>query len=120
MARKLVLMVTHGPEHPEAATIPFVLAVAAQSAGVEVVMGFQIEGVTLLQRGVADNVTAPNFVPLKDLVEIYRSNGGVFYACGPCVASRGIKPEDFIPGAQVVNAATFIEQFVTATNVLVY
>ena len=120
MARKLVFMVTHGPEHAEAATIPFVLAVAAQSASVEVVMGFQIEGVRLLEKGVAENVTAPNFVPLKQLMDIYHSNGGTFYACGPCVASRGIKPEEFIAGAQVVNAPTFVEQFVTADNVLVY
>ncbi len=120
MTRKLVLMVTHGPEHAEAATIPFVLAVAAQSAGVEVVMGFQIDGVRLLQRGVAEKVAAPNFVPLKELMDIYRAGGGVFYACGPCVATRGIKTGDFIDGAQVVNAATFVEQFVTATNVLVY
>jgi predicted peroxiredoxin len=120
LANKLVLMVTHGPEHPEAATIPFAMAVAAQSAGVEVVMGFQIEGVELLKKGTADSVSAPGFVPLKDLMEIYRSNGGVFYACGPCINSRGIQPADFIEGATVVNAPVFIEQFVTATNVLVY
>ena len=120
MTRKLVFMVTHGPEHPEAATIPFALAVAAQAAGVEVVMGFQIKGVRLLKKGAADKVAAPGFVTLKELIDIYRGNGGVFYACGPCLASRGIKPEDMIDGAQVVNAATFIEQFVTASNVLVY
>ena len=119
-ARKLVFMVTHGPEHPEAAAIPFAMAVAAQAGGIEVVMGFQIEGVQLLRKGVAEQAAAPGFVPLKDLMDIYHSNGGVFYACGPCVATRGIQPEDFIDGAQVVNAPTFVEQFVTATNVLVY
>lgn len=120
MAHKLVLMVTHGPKDPERATIPFTIAVAAQAAGVEVVMGFQVDGVELLKKGVADKVAAPSFTPLKDLLEIYHGNGGRFYACGPCVASRKIAPEDFIAGAQVVNAPTFIEQFVTATNVLVY
>ena len=120
MANKLVLMVTHGPEHPEAATIPFAMAVAAQSAGIEVVMGFQIEGVELLKQGTSDTVLAPGFVPLKDLMEIYRSTGGVFYACGPCITSRSIQAVDFIEGATVVNAPVFIEQFVTATNVLVY
>jgi predicted peroxiredoxin len=113
-------MVTHGPEHPELATIPFATAVAAQAGGVDVVMGFQVEGVRLLERGVAEGVAAKGFVPLKELMDIYRSNGGVFYACGPCVAAREIKTEDFIDGAQVVNAPVFIEQFVTANNVLVY
>jgi predicted peroxiredoxin len=36
------------------------------------------------------------------------------------VATRNIAAENFIEGAQVVNAATFIEQFITADNVLVY
>lgn len=119
-ARKLVFMVTHGPEHPETATIPFAMAVAAQAGGVEVVMGFQVEGVRLLQRGVAEGVAAPGFVPLKQLMDIYHSNGGVYYACGPCTATRGITAEEFVDGAQVVNAPVFIEQFLTAQNVLVY
>jgi predicted peroxiredoxin len=114
------MMVTHGPEHPEAATIPFAMAVAAQTAGIEVVMGFQIDGVKLLKRGVAEEVNAPGFVALKELMNIYHGNGGVFYACGPCIASRGITQADFIDGAQVVNAPVFVEQFVTADNVLVY
>jgi predicted peroxiredoxin len=120
MTNKLVFLVTHGPGDPERATIPFVMAVAAQSAGIEVVMGFQVEGVLLLKKGGADKVAAPNFVPLKDLLDIYTSNGGKFLACGPCSASRGIEPSDLIEGATVVNAPTFVEQFVTATNALVY
>jgi predicted peroxiredoxin len=120
MSRKLVFMVTHGPENPERATIPFVLAVAAQAAGIEVVMGFQVEGVLLIKKGCAEEVAAPKFVPLKDLLDIYTSNKGKLYACGPCVASRGIEPADLVEGASVVNAPTFVEQFVTATNVLVY
>jgi len=43
MSRKLVFMVTHGPEDPERATIPFAMAVGAQAAGIEVVMGFRLK-----------------------------------------------------------------------------
>ena len=118
--KKLVFIVTHGPEEPERAIIPFAMAVAAQTSGIEVVMGFQVEGVLLLKKGCAETVTEPGFVPLKDLLDIYTSNGGKLFACGPCSASRGIETADFIEGASVVNAPTFIEQFVTATNVLVY
>jgi len=120
MSGKLVFMVTHGPEEPERATIPFATAVAAQAAGVEVLMGFQVEGVLLLQKDAAEGVAAPGFVPLQELMDIYRANGGRFYACGPCVASRRIDPETFVDGAAIVNAPTFVEQFVTATSVLVY
>ena len=36
MAEKLVIMVTHGPDEPELATIPFVMAGAAVASDVEV------------------------------------------------------------------------------------
>ena len=54
---KLVIMVTHGPEEPELATIPFVMAGAAVASDVDVVMGFQGDGCRLVQKGVAETVT---------------------------------------------------------------
>lgn len=120
MSRKLVFMVTHGPEAPERATIPFALAVAAQAANVDVVMGFQVEGTLLLQKGCAEQVASPKFVPLKQLMDIYSSNGGKYLVCGPCLASRDMDIADLVDGASIVNAPTFVEQFITATNVLVY
>ncbi|NMC79602.1 MAG: sulfur reduction protein DsrE, partial [Chloroflexi bacterium] len=38
MAEKLAIVCTHGPEDPERATIPFVLATAAQASDVDVIM----------------------------------------------------------------------------------
>jgi len=74
--RKLVIMVTHGPDHPEMATIPFVMAGAAASADVAVVMGFQGEGVLLVKKGVAESVTVPEFKPLGELLATIREFGG--------------------------------------------
>ncbi len=121
MGEKLVLICTHGPEDPERATIPFVLATAAQASDVEVVLGFQVNGVMLAKKGCAEHVFAAGFPPLKDLVDAYIEAGGKMLVCGPCVNSRKLNPElDFIPGAKVVNAATFVKEFTEATNALVY
>ena len=121
MAEKIVLVCTHGPEDPERATIPFVLATAAQASDVEVVMGFQVNGVMLVKKGCAEHVFAAGFPPLKELLDLYLEAGGSLYVCGPCVNSRKLNPdEDFIEGAKVVNAATFVKEFTEATNVLVY
>jgi predicted peroxiredoxin len=118
---KLIFMCTHGPEDPERATIPFVTATAAQASDVEVLMGFQSTGVLLVQKGVAEHILAPGFPPLKDLMDAYVEAGGRFYVCGPCVNSRKLDPKvDFIEGAAVINAATFVKEFTEATNVLVY
>ena len=88
--RKLVIMVTHGPDDPELATIPFVMGGAAASADVAVVMGFQGEGVRLVQKGVAETVAAPEFKPLGELLKTIREFGGTFLVCAPCIKSRGI------------------------------
>jgi uncharacterized protein len=121
MAEKMVIMVTHGPEEPERATIPFVMATAAQASDVEVFMGFQADGVMLVKKGVAEEVCAPAFPPLKTLMDAYLEAGGFMYVCGPCVKARTINPEtDFVEGARVVNAATFVKECTEAVSTLVY
>jgi predicted peroxiredoxin len=118
--KKLVLMVTHGPENSELATIPFVMAVTALASDVDVLMGFQGNGVMLTIKGMADHVAASGFPPLKDLLKTYIESSGKMYVCGPCVGSRMIAQQDLIQGATIVGAATFVAECVTATNVLVY
>jgi uncharacterized protein len=118
---KLVIMVTHGPDEPELATIPFVMAAAALASDVEVVVGFQAEGVQLVHRGGADAVQAPEFPPLAKLMNDVKELGGSLLVCGPCVKSRGIDgPDNLIEGAQVVAAGRFIAEVTSATNSLVY
>jgi predicted peroxiredoxin len=70
---KLVFMVLHGPDHPEHATIPFVMAGAALASDVAVVMGFQADGVELVKRGVADGVAAEDLVEGAEIVAAGRS-----------------------------------------------
>lgn len=118
--KKLVLMVTHGPENSELSTIPFVMAVTAQASDVDVLMGFQGNGVMLAIKGMADHVAASGFPPLKDLLKTYIEAGGKMYVCGPCVGSRMIAQKDMVEGATIVGAATFVSECVAATNVLVY
>jgi predicted peroxiredoxin len=118
---KIILMCTHGPEDSERATIPFVIATAAQASDIPVLVGFQVNGVMLARKGCAEHVFAAGFPPLKELMDIYLENGGELFVCGPCVQSRKINPEEeFISGAKIVNAATFAKEISEAVNVLVY
>lgn len=116
---KLVIVATHGPDDPERATIPFVMAVAALASDVEVVMGFQADGVRLVHQGEAETVQAPEFPPLTKLLADFRELGGKLLVCGPCVKSRGIS-ESLVPGAEIVAAARFVAEVTSATNSLVY
>jgi predicted peroxiredoxin len=121
MSKKMFILCTHGPEDPERAIIPFVMATAAQASDVEVVMGFQAEGVKLADKGNLDKISAPNFPPFADLVEAYLEGDGEMLVCGPCIKTYEINPEtDFHAGAVVVGAATFVERSVNADSSLVY
>lgn len=116
---KLVIMATHGPDDPERATIPFVMACAALASDVAVVMGFQADGVRLVHQGEAEAVQAPDFPPLAKLLTDFRELGGVLLVCAPCVKSRDIGGA-LVPGAEIVAAARFVAEVTSATNVLVY
>jgi uncharacterized protein involved in oxidation of intracellular sulfur len=117
---KLVFMVLHGPEHPELATIPFVMGCAALASDVEVVLGFQADGVELVRTGGLDGVEAAGFPPLAKLMSDFRELGGILLVCGPCINSRGITAADLIEGAEVVAAGRFVAEITSATNSLVY
>ena len=117
---KLVFMVLHGPDHPEHATIPFVMGCAALASDVEVVLGFQADGVELVHAGVADGILAAGFPPLAKLLADFRELGGTMLVCGPCINSRGITAADLIDGAEVVAAGRFVAEITSATNSLVY
>jgi predicted peroxiredoxin len=117
---KLVFMVTHGVDHPEHATIPFVMAGAALASDVAVVIGFQADAVELAKRGVAETIEAPGFPPLGKLFAEVRELGASLLVCYPCIKSRGIDPADLVEGAEVVAAGRFIAEITSATNALTY
>jgi len=117
---KLVFMVTHGPDTPELATIPFVMAGAAVASDVDVVMGFQGDGVLLVKQGVAETLEAPEFTPLRDLLKTILEFGGKLLVCSPCLKSRGLTQADLVDGAEIVAAGRFVAEVTSATNSLVY
>ena len=119
-AKKLFIMVTNGPENPEMATIPFVMATAAQAGDIEVVMGFQGNGSMLTVKCMSDHVYANGFPKLSELIDTYIEAGGKMYVCGPCVGSRQINEEELIEGATIVGAATFVSESLSATQSLIY
>lgn len=118
--KKLFIMVTTGPENPELATIPFVMATAAQAGDIEVVMGFQGNGSMLTVKCMSDHVSANGFPKLSELIEVYLEAGGEMLVCGPCSGSRQIKEEELIEGATIVGAATFVSESLSSTQSLIY
>ena len=118
--KKLFIMVTNGPENPEMATIPFVMATAAQASDVDVVMGFQGNGSMLMIKCMSEHVFAQGFPPLTELINAYVEAGGIMYVCGPCIGARQVNEDEMIKGATIVGAAAFISESLNASQSLIY
>jgi predicted peroxiredoxin len=117
---RIVILVTRGPDEPELASIAFAMAGGAVASDVEVVMGFQGPAVLLMKKGVAETIAEPEFVPVAQLIETLRGFDAKFLLCTPCAKARGLAPDDFVDGAELVAAGRFIAEVTSATNALVY
>lgn len=105
----LVINSTNGKEHPEKATLPFVLANNAAIAGQEVVVLLTIEAVWLATRGGADGVRHEGLPPAAEIIGEVLGNGGQVWACQSCAKPRGIGEGDLIEGARIGTSIEVVE-----------
>lgn len=117
---KIVYISTYGPDTPEKATLPFILANAALAMEVEAFIALQGPAVFLARKGVVQHVKAAGLPPLKDLMKSFIENGGKLGVCTPCIREREIGEFDLIEGAFVVAAARITEEILSAKATLVY
>jgi len=117
---KIVIISTIGNEHPEKATIPYVMATAAMASDVETVMILQSNAVVLAKQGEAEKVVASGFMPVKQLIETFIEMGGKLLLCSPCLKERNISKEELIVGSEIIAAGTVISEVMSATSVLTY
>jgi predicted peroxiredoxin len=97
---KIVYITTCAGENPEKASLPFVLANAAQAMEVEAVVVLQATGVYLAKKGYLDNVFAAGLPPLKELVQNFLDGGGRLLVCVPCIRERKIDESELVEGAE--------------------
>ena len=117
---KVVIISTIGKENPEKASLPFVVATAAQATDVEVFIILQSSAVVLAKKDEAEKVNAPEFMPLKDMMDSYIEQGGKLGICSPCIKSRNITKEDLIEGSVVIAAGTVVSEVLSAKSVITY
>ncbi|NLU38137.1 MAG: sulfur reduction protein DsrE [Bacteroidales bacterium] len=117
---KIVIITITGGENPEKATIPFVMATAAQATDVVVSVILQSNSVVLAKKGEAEKVVAPEFMPVKQLIDAYIEMGGKLLLCSPCLKERNITRDYLIDGCEIIAAGTVISEVLSAKAVLTY
>src|SRR5207302_10799209 len=112
MNEKLIFTCTWGRDEPERATLPFVAANIAATAGQEAVVLCTIEAVRLGCNGGSKGVEATGLPKLHDLMTESIANKGKVWLCGACAKPRDITPEQLADGVSIVGAAKIVEESV--------
>jgi uncharacterized protein involved in oxidation of intracellular sulfur len=118
--KKLVVFATHGPDDPERATFPFVMANAALVMDTEAIIVLQGAGVLLATKGSYDHVYAAGLPPLKQLMASFIEQGGKLLVCTPCINERKIDESMLVETAEPIAAARAVQEAFEATAVLNY
>jgi uncharacterized protein len=120
MSDKLIFNCTHGKEDPERATLPFVAANIAATAGQEAVVLCTVEAVWLGTVGGTDGIAQPGLPVLNDLYKEFVENGGRIWLCGACTKPRGITEDAVAKGAGIVGAAKVVEEVVAGAKTIAF
>jgi uncharacterized protein involved in oxidation of intracellular sulfur len=119
-SEKVTIIATHGPEDPQRATFPFMMANAALVMECEAVVVLQGTSVLLAQKGVYEHVFAAGLPPLAELMESFLKDGGRLLVCSPCVQERKIGQELLIEGAELIAGARVIKEVTESKATLNY
>ncbi len=120
MSERLIFNCTHGPEDPERATLPFVAANIAATAGQDAVVLCTVDAVWLGTKGGADPVHHEGLPALAGLMQEFLANGGTLWLCSACTKPRGITEDQIIDGSAIVGAAKVIEEIVAGARTVAF
>ena len=100
---KILVHITHGPEHPTRAALGFLVAKAAIEEGHTVTLFLAGDAVQLMRDGALDNVAGLGTGKLKESYDTIVAKGVKIYMSGMSAKSRGLgedeirgKPAEFV------------------------
>lgn len=118
---KMIFGCSHGRDDVERATLPFIAANVAATAGQDAYVLLTVEGAWLATKGYTDDMHYfEGMPPLRPLMEEFLDNGGVIWACGACTKPRAITEDHLVPGAQIVGAAKVVEEIAGGTQTITF
>ncbi len=117
---KLLIQVTHGPEHQTRAALGFLVARAALDAGHDVGVFLAGDAVQLLREPVLDNLVGLGTGSLRESYDALRAGGARFYVSGMSSKARGVDPDVRDGQVEMAQPAKLVELAVWADSTLTY
>lgn len=116
MSDLMIFNCTHGKDDAERATLPFIAANIAATAGQRVAVVCTVDAAWLGTAGYSDDIHHEGLPPLKKVFDELVENGGEVWLCQACTKPRGITEEDCVEGASIVGAARVVEEVVNGAK----
>lgn len=91
---KILIHLTHGPEHPTRAALGFLVAKAAIEEGHSVTMFLAGDAVQLMRDAALDNVKGLGTGDLRQSYEAVIQGGTKIYLSGMSAKARGLSPQE--------------------------
>jgi hypothetical protein len=117
-----LVFVTSGPATPQRCATPFYMANVVAAMDNDAEMIFQIDGVLLMKRGVAEGLTAKEGgKSILDFIREAKDAGVKMKVCSAALQLHDMTEADLIPECDgVVGAAYMIDRALECTRVLSY
>src|SRR3990170_4920172 len=91
---KILVHITHGPEHPTRAALGFLVAKSAIDEGHSVSLFLAGDAVQLIRDAALDNLIGLGTGKLRELYDAIVAGGGRFYLSGMSSKARGVAEAD--------------------------
>ncbi len=119
---RVVIFVTSGPDTPQRCATPFYMATVAAAMDHEAELIFQIDGILLLKKGVAEGIVAKEGgKTISDFISDAKDADVEMRVCSAALQLHDMTPDDLIEECDgVVGAAYMTEKGLEADMVLCY
>jgi uncharacterized protein len=118
---KILINVTHGPEHPTRAALGFLVGKAAVDEGHEVTLFLAGDAVQLVREPVLESLAGLGTGSLRESFDAIVAGGGRFYLSGMSSQARGVAEEDLAgKPAELAMPSVLIRLVTESDRVLTY
>jgi uncharacterized protein len=118
---KILINVTHGPEHPTRAALGFLVGKAAVDEGHEVTLFLAGDAVQLIREPVLESLAGLGTGSLRESFDAIVAGGGRFYLSGMSSRARGVTEEDLAAKpAELAMPSVLIRLVTESDRVLTY
>ena len=122
-AKSVLIVMTSGPSTPQRCATPFYIGALLASMDAEVSLFFTMEGVNLVKKGVAENLTAmPGGKRIIDFIRDAKNAGVKLHVCTPALPGYQIATLDLIPeiDARAGGGGVLADLILTSDKVLFF